>query len=134
MITKFDVIIIGGGASGLMASITTSSGNKSTLVLESENKPGKKLLATGGGRCNFTHYGTIDNIAAAYNNPNFIKPSLHEFSPDKVIEFFKENGIQSSIEDNNCVFPESNKASDILNALYDLSLKNGTIFKLDSRV
>lgn len=88
----YDVIILGAGAAGLMCAITTAKRDKTVLVLEKSNKPGKKILMSGGGRCNFTNlYVEADHFLS--NNPHFCKAALKMFNPDDFISMVENHGI-----------------------------------------
>jgi len=90
---NYDIIIIGAGASGLMAGITAATRGKSVLIIDHAKKIGQKILVSGGGRCNFTN---IDINKAHYKcaNPNFVKEAISNFKPEEAIEFFSKNGIE----------------------------------------
>ena len=89
---KFDIIILGAGAAGLMAALTAAQRNKSVLVLEKSNKAGKKILMSGGGRSNFTNlYVEAENFLS--NNPHFCKSALTRYTPDDFINLVKKHGI-----------------------------------------
>ncbi len=112
------ICIIGAGPAGLMAAIYAARAGVPTTLIEANAKPGRKLLLTGGGRCNFTHAGGAEEIAQAFGKPGrFLRYSLHELPPDDIIEFFRARGVPSTVEPDGCVFPASNKAADVLNAL-----------------
>lgn len=116
MITDFYTIIIGAGAAGLFAGCNIEKGR--TLILEKNNSPGKKLLISGAGQCNYTHAGDLDDFINKYGeNGNFLRPALYNFKNSDAIEFFKELGVESIIREDGKVFPDSLKSSDILNAL-----------------
>ena len=113
-----DVIVIGGGASGLLAACRLASAGAKVVLLEKNDIVGKKLLITGKGRCNVTNKcdvaGVIKNVVI---NGNFLYSSLYRFSPDDVIDFFEAQGVNLKVERGNRVFPVSDKASDIVKAL-----------------
>ena len=89
---SFDVVIIGAGASGLMCAATAGQRGRRVLVLEKANKPGKKILMSGGGRCNFTNTGTgPENFLSA--NPHFCKSALARYSPWHFLEMVERHGI-----------------------------------------
>lgn len=89
---KYDVIIIGAGAAGLMCAIETGKRIRKVLVLDHANKPGKKILMSGGGRCNFTNLNvTPDNFIS--NNPHFCKSALSRYRPQDFIELVKKYHI-----------------------------------------
>ena len=77
--TNFDVVILGGGAAGLMAALTAGQRGKRVAVLEASNKLGKKILMSGGGRCNFTNL-EVDASHFICNNPHFVKSALAQYS------------------------------------------------------
>jgi predicted Rossmann fold flavoprotein len=129
------VCIIGAGPAGLMAAIHAARTGAPTLVIEGNAKPGRKLLLTGGGRCNFTHTGTAEDIAKAFGKMGrFLRHSLHELSPQDVIEFFRARGLASTVEPDGCVFPASNKAADVLDILVREAETLGVHFLFDCPV
>ncbi|MFP4697604.1 MAG: NAD(P)/FAD-dependent oxidoreductase [Eubacteriales bacterium] len=112
---KNTVIVVGGGASGLTASIVAARQGAKVILLERMNRIGKKILATGNGRCNITNMNlTIDNYHGT--NPEFALPALNKFDVEKTINFFKELGVYPKLE-NGYVYPYSNQASSVLNIL-----------------
>lgn len=117
---KKHVIIIGGGASGMIAAISAGRQGAKVTILERNPRIGKKILATGNGRCNFTNINTdID----CYNgkNPKFAFSALSTFGVNQTIHFFEKLGIQHKVEDEGKVFPMSDQASSILDVLrYEL--------------
>lgn len=92
MAGEFDVIVLGAGAAGLMAALTAGQRGRRVLVLERANKPGKKILMSGGGRCNFTNTGAGPaNFISA--NPHFCKSALARYTPSDFIELVERHGI-----------------------------------------
>jgi len=89
---NYDIVILGAGAAGLMCAITAAKRNKSVLILEKSNKVGKKILMSGGGRCNFTNlYVEADHFLS--NNPHFCKDALKRYTPEDFIAKVEEHGI-----------------------------------------
>lgn len=108
------VIIIGGGASGLMAALACQKEGSDVVILERNQKLGKKILATGNGRCNFTN---VDATELHYNHPYFVKPVFEQMSPKKTLTFFEELGIIPKVEDEGKTYPLSEQASSIVDVL-----------------
>lgn len=110
---KIDVAVIGGGASGIMAAIFAARSGKNVCILEKNPRIGKKILATGNGRCNFTNI----NAKAQDYNSEFVGFSLECFSPKDVITFFEEIGLLSRTEAEGRVYPLSGQATAVLDVL-----------------
>lgn len=118
MVKSYDVIIIGGGASGMMSGIFCGRNGFSTLILEHNEKLGKKLYITGKGKCNLTNDSSIDNhIQNIITNPKFMYSALNSFSPADTIEFFEQHGLKLKTEQGRRVFPASYKSSDVIKTL-----------------
>jgi predicted Rossmann fold flavoprotein len=114
----YDVIVIGGGAAGCMAAGRAASLRKKVLLIEKNNCLGRKLQITGKGRCNLTNASDVQNhIRNCPKNGKFITNALYRFTPDDTYTFFEELGVKLKIERGNRVFPESDKADDIVKAL-----------------
>lgn len=110
------VVIIGGGAAGLVAAITAAREGAKVTILERTNRVGKKILATGNGRCNLTN---IDCHIRNYHgtNPKFALGALTAFDPNMAIQFFEELGISHKIESGGKVFPFSDQAGSVLEVM-----------------
>lgn len=118
MKSKYDLIVIGAGAGGMMAAITAAQRGFSVLVIEQKKQEGSKILVTGKGRCNITNNCDVQDILKnVMTNPSFLYSSLYAFPPSRIIEFFNGIGVQTVTERGRRVFPESNKAIDVRNAL-----------------
>lgn len=113
-----NVIIIGGGAAGMMAGIIAARDGHKVTIFEKNEKCGKKIFITGKGRCNFTNAGDMEDIRnAIVTNRKFMYSSLNAFSNYDVMGFFDELGLASKIERGNRVFPESDHSSDVISVL-----------------
>ena len=107
------VVIIGGGASGMMAALSASENPENRIILlERQQRVGKKLLATGNGRCNLTNVGAKP---ANYHGeqPEFAVPALQKLPPEKVLEFFRRLGLLTVTEYGGRVYPLSNSANSV---------------------
>lgn len=114
---KFDVVIIGAGAAGLMCAIEAGKRGRSVLVLDQSNKVGKKILMSGGGRCNFTNY-YIDPDRYISHNPHFCKSALSRYTQWDFIHMVERHHIPYYEKTLGQLFCQ-NKASDIVNMLLD---------------
>ena len=115
---KVKVLIVGGGASGMMAAVVAARNGSDVTILERNPRIGKKILVTGNGRCNYTN--TLTKVLD-YNNPEFVDYPLEYFSPHRVVSFFQELGIEPKIEDEGKTYPLSEQASSIIDVfLYEL--------------
>lgn len=115
---KHDVIIIGAGAAGLMAAISASGNNAKVLLLEKMSNPGRKLLITGKGRCNLTNIAPIEDFIKHFGrNGRFLRQVFQQFSPENLVEFLQTRNVETVIERGGRVFPQSQKAIDVVEAL-----------------
>ena len=116
-----EIIIIGGGAAGLMAAAgagATLCGDGRVIVLEKMQRPGRKIMITGKGRCNFTNVKVWNEFNGhIHPKPNFLKPSFYNLSSEKMIEFLADHGMESVVERGDRAFPASHLASDVVDAL-----------------
>lgn len=131
-----DIIIIGGGPAGLIAACRASELGAKVVLLEKNKQLGIKLLTTGGGRCNITNYiKDYKDLANCYGkNGRFLLSAFSKFGVTELLNFFKEQGIETKLEKNNQIFPVSDKARDVLNALTNFILKNKGEIKTESAV
>ena len=120
MATKADIIIIGGGAAGLMAATGAAQtlGGGKVIVLEKMARPGRKIMITGKGRCNFTNVKQWNEFQEhVHPKPNFLKSSFYNLSSEKMLNFMDDNGMAYVVERGDRAFPESHLASDVVDAL-----------------
>lgn len=114
----FDTIVIGGGPAGMMATISSSYYGKKTLLLEKNRKLGKKLAGTGGGRCNVTNNGTLEDLLEGIpGNGRFLYSVFSQFDNHDIIRFFEENGCALKVEDHGRMFPKTDKSRSIIDTL-----------------
>lgn len=130
---KYDIIIIGGGPAGMMAAYAAQTQNKRVLLLEKNEKLGKKLYITGKGRCNITSSLDIsDFFENIPRNSNFMYSSLYGFTNYDLIEYFNSHNLSTKEERGSRIFPVSDKSSDVISTMTK-SLKN-VVVELNSRV
>src|SRR6266568_5145335 len=128
----WDVVVLGAGAAGLVAAIRAAERGRRTLLLEKNRKPGVKILMSGGTRCNITH--AIDNrgIVEAYGPPGkFLHSALAALTVQDTVTFFESEGVATKVEETGKIFPVSNKALDVLNALLRRLERSGATLALD---
>ncbi len=127
---NFDCIVVGGGPAGLFSAYNAAINGNKVLLLEKNERCGKKLDITGKGRCNVTNYCSreefLQNVIA---NPRFLMGAISKFSPDDTIAFFESEGVKTKVERGNRVFPESDKANDITKALVRACEREGVTVK-----
>lgn len=120
MSKKFDVIVIGGGPAGMMAAITAAMNGSQVALFEKNKRLGKKLLMTGGGRCNVTNNRPVDDLITHIpGNGRFLYSTFSQFDNQDVMTFFNEHGVALKEEDHGRIFPVSDKSTTIVNALKD---------------
>jgi hypothetical protein len=111
----FDVVVIGAGPAGMIAAISAATSGSSTILLEKNSRIGKKLLATGNGRCNITN--RLIEISKYYGDPEFAINIINMFDQEKTISFFESLGLLLKEEDSGRIFPRTNQASSVVNIL-----------------
>ena len=129
------VIVIGGGAAGMMAAITAAKNGCQVDLFEQNEKLGKKIFITGKGRCNLTNACDIENLfRAVLRNPKFLYSSFYGFTNEQTMEFFEEAGVPLKTERGNRVFPVSDHSSDIIRGLERELKKAGAHIHLRTEV
>ena len=116
-----DILIIGGGAAGLMAAAgaaETLVGTGKVTVLEKMARPGRKIMITGKGRCNFTNLKAWNEFSGhVHPKPNFLKPSFYNLTSEKMISFLEDRGLETVVERGDRAFPASHLASEVVDTL-----------------
>jgi len=130
-----DIIVVGGGAAGLIAAGIAAQQGCNVTVIERNDRVGRKIMITGKGRCNVTNAVTMINelIDAVPVNGRFLYSAFSQFMPSDTIEFFEQLGVPIKIERGNRVFPVSDKAVDIVDAL-DKFIKQNHVKRIKGRV
>ncbi len=116
--TKYDVLVVGGGTSGMMAAISAAEHGAKVAVIEKNTTLGRKLLVTGGGRCNVTNNRDKEEIIAHIpGNGRFLYSAFHQYDNYDIMDFFRSNGVALKEEDHGRMFPITDKSRTILEAL-----------------
>ena len=128
-------VIIGGGAAGMMAAVFAKEDNNEVIILEKNEKLGKKLFITGKGRCNYANNADFDKlIDSVVTNNKFMYSSFRAFSNIDVIRFFEDYGLKGKVERGGRVFPVSDKSSDVLKALERAIKSKNVTVRLNTEV
>ncbi|PAE24621.1 MULTISPECIES: NAD(P)/FAD-dependent oxidoreductase [Bacillaceae] len=132
---KYDVIVIGGGPSGLMAAIGAAEKKAKVLLIDKGNKLGRKLAISGGGRCNVTNRLPVDEIIKHIpGNGRFLYSAFSIFSNEDIIRFFENLGIELKEEDHGRMFPVTDKAQSVVDALISRLRELKVDIKTDSPI
>ncbi len=115
--SHFDVAVIGGGAAGLMAAGSAAKHGAKTILLEKMEKPARKVRITGKGRCNITNARALSDFEAEIHNAQFMRAAFDAFSNWHIVELLQAQGVATTVERGQRVFPTSGRAADVANAL-----------------
>lgn len=133
--SSYDVIVIGAGAAGCMAALSAASRGVSVLLMERNPKIGRKLYITGKGRCNVTNRCSVQEcLSSIPHNARFLTSAMTRFSPEEAVAFFEELGVPLKTERGNRVFPQSDRAADVIDALLRALRKSRTVLVQDRAV
>lgn len=131
----WDVVVVGAGAAGLLAATRAAETGRRTILLEKNRKPGVKILMSGGTRCNLTHDTDRRGIIEAFGKQGrFLHSALAALGPRELVELIEAEGVATKIEETGKIFPVSNKATDVLDALLRRFRRSGAILALDDRL
>lgn len=131
----WDVVVIGAGAAGLLAAARAAERGRRTLLLEKNRKPGVKILMSGGTRCNITHATDRRGIVEAFGSQGkFLHAPLAALGPQDLVDLFEAEGVTTKVEATGKVFPVSDKAADVLDALLRRLHRSGAHLALDEPV
>ena len=113
-----DIVVIGGGAAGMMAAVAAADMGAEVTLFEKNEKLGKKVYITGKGRCNVTNDSDVENLLRnVISNPKFLYSAFYTFDSSRVISFLEDEGLRLKTERGNRVFPVSDKSSDVIRTL-----------------
>jgi predicted Rossmann fold flavoprotein len=124
-LSKYDVLVVGAGAAGLLASARAAERGMKVLLVEKMEKAGKKLAITGKGRCNITNNTSVSNhLKHVYPQPRFLKFAYATFFVNDIVSLLKKYGVDTNVERGDRVFPTSNSAADVIQALLRYNMEN----------
>ena len=119
MTGQVQIVVAGAGAAGMMAAVTAARQGAKVVLIEPNEKVGRKLYITGKGRCNVTNDCRADQLLASVpRNGKFLYSAFSRFSPQDTIAFFEKLGVPLKVERGNRVFPQSDRAADVIDALW----------------
>lgn len=131
----YDVMVIGGGASGMMAAVSAAGKGAHCLLIEAGNRLGRKIAITGKGRCNITNDCPIEELLDnVRRNRNFLYSSIYSLTNDQIAEYFEKAGVPTKVERGGRVFPVSDKALDVVNALEEDLISKGVTVKKNVKI
>ncbi|MBI2427864.1 MAG: NAD(P)/FAD-dependent oxidoreductase [Ignavibacteriales bacterium] len=130
------ILVIGGGAAGMIAAWRAASPGRSVVLLEKNKKLGIKILISGGGKCNITNGSDIRMMLKQFeiNESRFLKYSFHTFTNTHVLDLLHEQGVETYVREDGKVFPKSHDAEDVVNALQRMMLSAGVDIRLNASV
>jgi predicted Rossmann fold flavoprotein len=133
---KEKIIVVGCGGAGLLGAWKAAAMGASVLLLERNSKPAIKILISGGGKCNVTHDGTMDELAGAFTvrEQRFLKHAFHSFTNGDIRELLGRAGVPTFVREDGRVFPSSQRAGDVVNALVEAVRSAGGEIRLNERV
>lgn len=130
-----NVLVIGGGAAGLLAGIAAAQSGAQTVILEKMRRPGKKILITGKGRCNITNNCDLQEfIKNIPGNGRFLNSALRRFTNQDIVQLLEDNGLPTKVERGGRVFPVSDKAVDVVDTLVKIYKNYGGRLLTDCKV
>ena len=132
---RYDVIVIGAGAAGLMAAGQAAKEGAKTLLLEKMERPGRKLFISGKGRCNLTNTAPINEFLDHFGkNGSFLRQAFHRFFTQDLVLFFEGQGVPTITERGGRVFPASESSQDVIDALTYWNNSSGVELRLNCPV
>ncbi len=136
METKQNIVVIGGGAAGMIAAWKAAALGNSVVLLEKNPDPGIKIRISGGGKCNITNGSDIRTMLKQFkpNEGRFLKYAFHEFTNTELLEVLHSHGVETYLRENGKVFPKSHNADDVVNAFTQLLTESNVMLRTQSPV
>lgn len=129
------ILIIGGGAAGMMAAVAAARNGNRVELFEKNDKLGKKLFITGKGRCNITNAADLEEFfPAVVSNPKFLYSAFYSFTNEQTVSFFEDLGVKTKVERGGRIFPESDHSSDVIHALRREMERLGVIINVNTEI
>src|SRR3954468_6782468 len=131
-----DVIVVGGGAAGMIASWRAASLGAKVLLLEKNIRLGTKILISGGGKCNITHDGPLEDVLRAFrpNEARFIRPACYRFTNEQIVEMLTSRGLEVYTRPDGRIFPVHQTAKDVVAILESYVREAGVDVRLSTPV
>lgn len=128
------VVVVGAGAAGILASLTLAHRGIKPLLLEKTDRVGTKILVSGGGKCNITHDGPLEEVLRAFrqNEARFLRPSFYRYTPQDIVELLTDHGLEVYTRPNGRIFPVNQTAKDVCAILHRLLIEAGVEIRLES--
>lgn len=135
MRNNYGTIVIGAGPAGLFCALNACCENNGVFLAEKNASPGRKLLLSGSGQCNFSHIGGVEHFVRRYGAAgNFVKPALHRFTSDDLCRFLESGGVKTIAREDGKLFPADKRAGEVLSLLLHRCSRNGVAMRFNSRV
>lgn len=130
------VLVVGGGAAGIMAALSAAACGAAVTILEKNDRIGMKILISGGGKCNVTHAGDMESLRRAFrpNEARFLKPAFYRFTNDDIVRLLAQKGIALHARPDGRLFPTNGSARDVVSALKDCLDDAGVTTRLNTAV
>ena len=132
------VLVVGGGAAGMVAAWKAAQGGHRVTLLEANNPLGVKIRISGGGKCNVTHAGPLKEVLGCFSKEQarFLRPAMHRFTNDEVVELLRREGVETYTRDNGRVFPldRPGSAAAVVAAFETLMARAGVAVRTGARV
>lgn len=134
--SRSDVVVVGAGAAGILAAWRAATLGARVVLLEKTPRIGTKILVSGGGKCNITHHGSVDEVLRGFRagEARFLRPSLYRWTSEQVVDLFASRGVQVYTRPNGRIFPVEKTAKDVVSVLRTMLDEAGVVLRLGTPV